>query len=160
MEQEWLGQVLQGVDRPSQEELNGSTIAQVLSEETHNPQMEGKIGNIFIDDDERFSKDYVTEGDKDFIKNLRGKTNYYFGDDDGIIDFEVAKGLPLPDSEIGIDFEVAKSIPLPDTDSDDDVTYVKYIPPPPNSPVQTPLHLPQRLKQNVRNQRNKKEKYR
>ena len=56
MEQEWLGQVLQGVDRPSQEELNGSTIAQVLSEETHNPQMEGKIDNISIADYERFSK--------------------------------------------------------------------------------------------------------
>ena len=135
MEQEWLGQVLQGVDRPSQEELNGSTIAQVLSEEIHNPQMEGKIDNISIADYERFSKDYVTEGDKDFIKNLRGKTNYYFGDDDGIIDFEVTKGIPLPDTDIDINFEVAKSIPLPDTDSDDDVTYVKYVPPPPNSPV-------------------------
>ena len=111
MEQDWLDQFLQGVDGQSQQELNNRAIAQVLSEETDNPQMDDKIENIFIDDDERFSKDDVTEEEKDFIKNLLDKTNYYFGDDDNNIDFEVPKSIPLPDSDIDIDFEVAKSIP-------------------------------------------------
>ena len=57
--------------------------------------MDGKIENIYIDDDERFSKDDVTEEDKGFIKNLIDKTNNYFGGDDDNIDFEVAKSIPL-----------------------------------------------------------------
>ena len=125
MEQEWLDQFLQEKDNKStQQELNDKAIAQVLSEETDNPQMLGKIENMLIDDDERFAKDYITEQDKEFIQTLLHKNNSCLGDDD--ID--------------NIDFEVAKRIPLPDSDSDDDVTYVKYIPLPPNSPIQPSLH--------------------
>ena len=65
MEQEWLDQFLQGIDGPTQQELNDKAIAQVLSEETDNPQIDGKTENIFIDDDERFEKDDITEEDKD-----------------------------------------------------------------------------------------------
>ena len=95
IEQEWFDQFLQGINVLSQQELNDRAIAQVLSEETDNPQMDGKIENIYIDDDERFSKDDVTEEDKGFIKNLIDKTNNYFGGDDDNIDFEVAKSIPL-----------------------------------------------------------------
>ena len=70
MKQQWLDQFLQGVDGLSQLELNDRAIVQVLSEETDNPQMDGKIENIFVDDDERFSKDNVKEEDRDFIKHL------------------------------------------------------------------------------------------
>ena len=104
MEQEWLDQFLQGIDEPTQQELNDKAIAQVLSEETDNPQIDGKIEDIFIDDDEKFEKDNITEEDKEFIRNLLDKSNYYLSDGDNSnnnnngIDFEVAKRILLPDS--------------------------------------------------------------
>ena len=94
---------------------------------------------MFIDDDERFYKDDLAEKDKEFLHELVDKCNYLK------IDFET-------DSD-DIDFEI-KQIPK---NSDDDVTYVKYVPPPPNSPIQPPLHPHERLKQKIKNIRKKKE---
>ena len=113
-----------------------------MSEETDNLQTDGKIEHMFIDDDERFYKDNLTEKDKEFLHELVHKSNYLN------IDFET-------DSD-GIDFEI-KQIPQ---NSDDDVTYVKYVLPPPNSPIQPPLHPCERLKQKIKNIRKKKERYR
>ena len=92
--------------------------------------MDGKIEHMFIDDNERFYKNDLTEKDKEFLHELVDKNNY------SNIDFET-------DSN-DIDFEI-KQIPQ---NSDDDVTYVKYVPSPPDFPVQ-PLHPCKRLKQKI-----------
>ena len=113
-----------------------------MSEETDNLQIDGKIEHMFIDDDERFYKDDLTEKDKEFLHELVHRSNYLN------IDFET-------DSD-DIDFEI-KQIPQ---NSDDDVMYVKYVLPPPNSRIQLPLHPCERLKQKIKNIRKKKERYR
>ena len=52
-----------------------------MSEEINAPKIDNKIGNIFIDDNDIFSKDELTDDDKAFIKNLLDKSNYFFGND-------------------------------------------------------------------------------
>ena len=119
-------------DRKKEQELNDKEIVQILSEETDNPQIDGKIENVFIDDNERFYKDDLIKKDKEFLHELVDKSNY------SNIDFET-------DSD-NIDFEI-EQIPK---NSDDDITYVKYVPPPPDSPVQPPLHKRGRLKRKIK----------
>ena len=51
-------------------------IAAILSEETDAPQIDTKIDNIFIDDNELFDKDELTDENKAFIKTLLDKANY------------------------------------------------------------------------------------
>ena len=48
----------------------------ILSEKTDVPQIDSKIDNTFIDDNELFAKDEVTDEDKAFIKTLLDKANY------------------------------------------------------------------------------------
>ena len=47
-----------------------------MSEETDAPQIDTKIDNIFIDDNELFGKDELTDENKAFIKTLLDKANY------------------------------------------------------------------------------------
>ena len=47
-----------------------------MSEETDAPQTDTKIDNIFIDDNELFAKDEVTDEDKAFMKTLLDKAYY------------------------------------------------------------------------------------
>ena len=47
-----------------------------MSEETDAPQIDTKIDNIFIDDDELFGKDELTDENKAFITTLLDKANY------------------------------------------------------------------------------------
>ena len=75
-EQECLDEFLGGIVAPTEQELTDKTIAHVLSEETDNPQMDGKIEDIFIDDDEKFYKENMTEKDKEFSRELVDKTNF------------------------------------------------------------------------------------
>ena len=118
--QKWLNDFLRGVDPPSEQEKNDSAIAEVLADETE-PTIDGKTENIFIDDNEVFDNDDMTETDKEYIQSLIDKTNFY---DDQDIDFKAVDDVP---------------------DSDDDAVYIKTVPPPPNSP-NPPLHLRQRPK--------------
>ena len=60
-EQEWLDDFLRGADILTQQELNDKAIAQILSEKTDNPQIDGKIEHMFIADNERFYKYELTE---------------------------------------------------------------------------------------------------
>ena len=55
-----------------------------------------------------------------------------------------------------IDFNVVKQTP----DDDSDIIYIKYIPPPPEVPVQPPIHPRERLKQKIKKIRMKKERSR
>ena len=131
-EQEWFDDFLGGIATPTEQELNDKVIAQMLSEETDNPQMDVKIENIFIDDDERVYKDDLTEKDKEFLHELVDKShypNFDFENDSGDIDFEIEQ---IPQN------------------SDGGITYVKYVPPPPDSPVQ-PLHPHKKLTQKIKN---------
>ena len=47
-----------------------------MSEETDAPQIDTQINTIFIDDNELFSKDELTDENKAFIKTLLYKANY------------------------------------------------------------------------------------
>ena len=47
-----------------------------MSEETDAPQIDNQIDTIFIDDNELFGKDELTDENKAFIKTLLGKANY------------------------------------------------------------------------------------
>ena len=75
---DWLNEFLAGVEATKQtlQELNDQAIAAVLSEETDAPQIDTKIDNIFIDDNELFAKDELTDENKPFIKTLLDKANY------------------------------------------------------------------------------------
>ena len=75
---DWLNEFLAGVETIKQtlQELNDQAIAVVLSEETDALQIDTKIDNIFIDDNELFDKDELTDENKAFIKTLLDKTNY------------------------------------------------------------------------------------
>ena len=121
--QKWLDDFLRGLDPPSEQELNDRVIAQVLCEEIDVPVMDGKIDDIFIDDNEQFDNDDMIEADKEYICALIDKTKF---------------------NENDVDFKVADEVP----NSDDDILYVKYIPLPPDSPVE-PLHPRERLNQKV-----------
>ena len=75
---DWLNEFLVGVETTKQtlQLLNDQNIAAVLSEETDVPQIDTKIDNIFIDDNELFGKDELTDENKGFIKTLLDKANY------------------------------------------------------------------------------------
>ena len=69
---------LTGVETTKQtlQELNDQVIATVLSEDTDAPQIDTKIDTIFIEDNELFGKDELTDENKAFIKTLLDKANY------------------------------------------------------------------------------------
>ena len=74
----WLDDFLAGVKNTKQtlQELNDQAIAGVLSEEIDAPKIDTEIDNIFIDDNELFDKDELTDENKAFIKTLLDKANY------------------------------------------------------------------------------------
>ena len=47
-----------------------------MSEETDAPQIDTQIHTVFIDDNELFGKDELTDENKAFIKTLLDKANY------------------------------------------------------------------------------------
>ena len=135
-EQEWLNDFLRGITPPTEQEENDRAIAQVLAEEMNQPG-DVNIEDIFVDDNETFYNNDMTENDKEYIKSLIEKTNFYNNDsvaynDDG-------------EGDQDIDFQVDDSNVVADSnnDSDDenieDLVYIKYVPPPPDSSVE-PLH--------------------
>ena len=74
----WLDDFLAGVENTKRtlQEFNDQAIAAVLSEETDVPQIDTQIDIIFIDDNELFGKDELTDKNKGFIKTLLDKANY------------------------------------------------------------------------------------
>ena len=91
----------------------GKTIEDIFNGEENN--VDCKIEDIFIDDNEAFENDDITEEDKQFIRSLIDKTNFFLEkvkkDDD--IDFTA--------EEVNID---------PPSDNEDDVIYVITMPVP------------------------------
>ena len=61
------------------------------------------------------------------------------------------------DDDDDIDFNIVQQTP---DSADDDVIYVKYILPPPEVPVQPPIHPREKLKRKMKKIRMKKERYR
>ena len=68
------------------QELNDQAIADVLSEEVMVPKIDTEIDPIFIDDDDVFPKDNLTDANKQFIKTFLDKNNYDLSSDDDIDD--------------------------------------------------------------------------
>ena len=58
------------------QELNDQAIADLLFEEIMAPKADTEIDPIFIDDNDIFPKDDLTNENKEFIKNLLDKSNY------------------------------------------------------------------------------------
>ena len=77
-DKKWLDDFLAGVENTKRtlQELNDQAIATVLSEETDVPQIDTQIDTIFIDENELFGKDELTDENKAFIKTLLDKANY------------------------------------------------------------------------------------
>ena len=74
----WLDDLLAGAENTKRtlQEIYDQAIAAVLSEETDVPQIDTQIDTIFIDDNELFGKDKLTDENKAFIKTLLDKANY------------------------------------------------------------------------------------
>ena len=75
---DWLNEFLAAVETTKQtlQELNDQAIAAVLSDKIDVPQIDTQIDTIFIDDNELFGKDELTDENKAFIKTLLDKANY------------------------------------------------------------------------------------
>ena len=63
-------------------ELNDQAITDVLSEEVMVPKVDTEIDLVFNDNTDIFSKDDLTDQDKEFIKTLVDKINYDLSSDD------------------------------------------------------------------------------
>ena len=74
----WLDNFLNGVKTTKQvfEEVNDQAIADRLFEEIMAPKADTEIDPIFIDDNDIFAKDDLTDENREFIKNLLDKSNY------------------------------------------------------------------------------------
>ena len=97
---------LTGVETTKQtlQELKDQVIAAVLSEDTDAPQIDTKIDTIFIDDNELFGKDELTDKNKAFIKTLLDKANYKDILDDNKDDqqklIQGDSSIPIPTGDI------------------------------------------------------------
>ena len=106
----WLNEFLAGIDTTKQtlQELNDQAIAAVLSEETDVPQIDTKIDNIFIDDNELFDKDELTDESKAIVKTLLDKANYkdilddIKDDQQKLIQDDLSMPIPISDIETEI----------------------------------------------------------
>ena len=77
-DKKWFDDFLAGVENTKRtlQELNGQATAAVLSEEIDQLQIDTQIDTIFIDDNELFGKDEMTDENKAFIKTILDKANY------------------------------------------------------------------------------------
>ena len=77
-DKKWFDDFLAGVENTKRtlQDFNDQVIAAVLPEETDAPQIDIQIDTIFIDDNELFGKDELTDENKAFIKTLLDRTNY------------------------------------------------------------------------------------
>ena len=97
---------LTGVETTKQtlQELKDQVIAAVLSEDTDAPQIDTKIDTIFIEHNELFGKDELTDENKAFIKTLLDKANYKDILDDNKDDqqklIQGDSSIPIPTGDI------------------------------------------------------------
>ena len=190
-DQVWLDDFLNGVKTTKQvlQELNNQAIADLLFEEVMVPEIDTQIDPIFIDDNDIFAKDDLTDENKEFIKTLLDKSNYtgvFSSDEDeqqDLIQTNLTNtdlvGSDRTDYNLLFDNETNKIkrtfdvVPIDKIDSpiidptinvttqngDNDLVYIKYIPPPPDNPPQL-IHLHNRYRQKVKQLRKRKENYR
>ena len=119
---DWLNEFLAGVETTKQtpQELNNQAIAAVLTEETDVSQIDTKINNIFINDNELFAKDELTDENKAFIKTLLDKANYKDILDDNkddqqkLIQDNLSVPIPQPQSTADIKTEIIDDVLPPD----------------------------------------------
>ena len=156
-----------------------------MSEEINTLEANTQIDPIFIDDYDIFSKDNLIDENKEFIKTLLDKSNYFFDDDDDdeqqkLIqtdlskpqmtgDMNTEKIIPVETPIYNIDTPVTKVEPPIDdpfintaddiTEQDDNLIYAKYAPPPPDNPVEL-IHPREKFRQKVKQLRKRKEEYR
>ena len=126
----WLDNFLNGIKTTKQvlQELNDQAIADLFSEETMVPQIDTEIDPLFIDDDDIFVKDDLTNENKKFIKKLLDKSNYndFFSDDD--MKTEIIDDVVPPDP-LFFPTENDNSIPdlISPTDNKNWSNYVKLL---------------------------------
>ena len=77
-DKKWLDDFLAGAENTKRtlQELNDQVIVAVLSEKTDVPQIDTQIDTIFIDDNELFDKNELTDENKALIKTILDKANY------------------------------------------------------------------------------------
>ena len=156
------------------QELNGQAIASLLSEEIMAPKADTEIDPIFIDDNDIFAKDDLTDENKEFIKNLLDKSNYNSilissdeeeDDRQDLIQTDLfnkdivgedtkttIKPEPLfdvvPKEEIDLS-TIDPTISDTKENGDDGLISVNYIPPPSINPLQL-IHLRDRYRKKVK----------
>ena len=156
-DKEWLDKFLNGVKTTIEvlQELNDQAIADILFEEVNVLEANTQIDPIFIDNYDIFSKDDLTDKNKEFTKTLLDKSNYFFDDEyddeqQRLIQTDLSKPQMTGDTNTdenisvetpiySIDTPVIKAEPpIEDpfindiTDHDDDV---KHVPPPFTTPI-------------------------
>ena len=91
-----------------------------MSEETDAPQIDTKIDNVFINDNELFAKDELTDENKAFIKTLLDKANYKDILDDNkddqqkLIQDDLSVPIPQPQPTADIKTEIIDDVVPPD----------------------------------------------
>ena len=178
----WLDNFLNGVKTTKQvlQELNGQAIASLLSEEIMTPKADTEIDPIFIDDNDIFAKDDLTDENKEFIKNLLDKSNYNSilisseeeeDDRQDLIQTDLfnkdivgedtkttIKPEPLfdvvPKEEIDLS-TIDPTISDTKENGDDGLISVNYIPPPSINPLQL-IHLRDRYRKKLKTYEAKK----
>ena len=128
----WLNEFLAGVETTKQtlQELNDQAITAVLSEETDAPQIDTQIDTVFIDGNELFGKDELTDENKAFIKTLLDKANYkdilddIKDDQQKLIQDDLSIPIPIGDikTEIIDDVVLPPDIFTPETEFVHDLT--------------------------------------
>ena len=99
-----VNEIFDGIDPITELEKNNIVIAKILAEQ--DPVLDGKIEDIFIDDNEAYGNDDMTKEDKEFIRTLIDKTNFLNDDD---IDFKVADFNDNDDDDV----VTVKTVPAP-----------------------------------------------
>ena len=99
-----VNEIFDGIDPITELEKNDIVIAKILAEQ--DPVLDGKIEDIFIDDNEAYGNDDMTKEDKEFIRTLIDKTNFLNDDD---IDFKVADFNDNDDDDV----VTVKTVPAP-----------------------------------------------
>ena len=105
--------------------------------------VEPKLEDVFIDDNEIFESDYMTEDDKNFVRSLIDKTIF----------FPAKEAIVVSDNDDDIDFIVDE----PEEFNRDEVEHVKTVPP---HSGKKPVHPRECLKTRVKQIRKKEEVYR
>ena len=131
-----------GVDEIKTEEKIDKTIDNIIEGDRNN--VDGKIEDIFIDNNKIFENDDMTDEDKEFIRSLINKTNFFpeTRNDVDDIDFTI--------HEVNVD-------PPSEKENEDDVMHVKTVPTP---STERPIHPRERLRQEIQKVRKRKERYR